>query len=211
MPAAIGPRPMANARVGQKNLITRRWARRGTRPRGTAGPATEAGLHLRRHLPEARQGRGARHALRRHRGDAGASRRDQRGRRARRPCRARPRQAGWHLSTRPAVPGNITFLPPPPGSPELNPVENVWQSMRQNWLSNRVVEPRRRTASSIPTTTSSPTAARRGTSRSTSPGASSRSASASAQTGSDQWALVSWRSINPRADSNLLRRIAPRG
>ena len=33
MEAAIGPRPMADARVGQKNLITRRWARRGTRPR----------------------------------------------------------------------------------------------------------------------------------------------------------------------------------
>jgi transposase len=26
----------------------------------------------------------------------------------------------------------------PPRAPELNPVENVWQFMRQNWLSNRV-------------------------------------------------------------------------
>ena len=26
----------------------------------------------------------------------------------------------------------------PPRSPELNPVENVWQFMRDNWLSNRV-------------------------------------------------------------------------
>ena len=26
----------------------------------------------------------------------------------------------------------------PPGSPELNPVENVWRFMRDNWLSNRV-------------------------------------------------------------------------
>jgi hypothetical protein len=32
MQAAIGPRPMANARVGQKNKITRRWAKRGARP-----------------------------------------------------------------------------------------------------------------------------------------------------------------------------------
>ena len=28
----------------------------------------------------------------------------------------------------------------PPKSPELNPVENVWQYLRQTWLSNRVFE-----------------------------------------------------------------------
>jgi transposase len=33
---------------------------------------------------------------------------------------------------------NITLLPLPPKSPELNPVENIWQFMRDNWLSNRV-------------------------------------------------------------------------
>ena len=36
------------------------------------------------------------------------------------------------------MPDNITLLPLPPRSPELNPVENVWQFMRDNWLSNRV-------------------------------------------------------------------------
>ncbi|GAB6051471.1 hypothetical protein JCM17960_02910 [Magnetospira thiophila] len=38
------------------------------------------------------------------------------------------------------MPRNISpdFLPP--RSPELNPVENVWQYMRQNWLSNSVFE-----------------------------------------------------------------------
>jgi transposase len=36
------------------------------------------------------------------------------------------------------VPDNITLLPLPPKSPELNPVENIWQFMRDNWLSNRV-------------------------------------------------------------------------
>ncbi len=36
------------------------------------------------------------------------------------------------------VPENITILPLPPKSPELNPVENIWQFMRDNWLSNRV-------------------------------------------------------------------------
>lgn len=47
-------------------------------------------------------------------------------------------QAGWHMSNNLVVPGNISILPLPPKSPELNPVENLWQLMRQNWLSNRV-------------------------------------------------------------------------
>ena len=45
---------------------------------------------------------------------------------------------GWHMSTHLAVPPNITIIALPPKSPELNPVENVWQFMRDNWLSNRV-------------------------------------------------------------------------
>jgi len=47
-------------------------------------------------------------------------------------------QAGWHMTGKLAVPANITLLPLPAKSPELNPVENVWQFMRENWLSNRV-------------------------------------------------------------------------
>jgi transposase len=47
-------------------------------------------------------------------------------------------QAGWHGSKDLVVPDNITLLPLPPRSPELNPVENVWQFMRDTWLSNRV-------------------------------------------------------------------------
>jgi len=47
-------------------------------------------------------------------------------------------QAGWHLSTRLVVPANITIIALPPKCPELNPVENVWQFLRDNWLSNRV-------------------------------------------------------------------------
>ncbi len=57
-------------------------------------------------------------------------------------------QAGWHMSIKLAVPDNITLLPVPPRSPELNPVENpgsspgqaIWQFMRDNWLSNRVFD-----------------------------------------------------------------------
>jgi transposase len=47
-------------------------------------------------------------------------------------------QAGWHVTPKLKVPGNITLLPLPPRSPELNPVENIWQFVRDNWLSNRI-------------------------------------------------------------------------
>src|SRR5882672_3217129 len=47
-------------------------------------------------------------------------------------------QSGWHLSTGLVVPPNITIMALPPKCPELNPVENVWQFLRDNWLSNRV-------------------------------------------------------------------------
>lgn len=47
-------------------------------------------------------------------------------------------QAGWHMSARLTVPKNITIIPLPPKSPELNPMENIWQFLRDNWLSNRI-------------------------------------------------------------------------
>src|SRR5947209_7485652 len=47
-------------------------------------------------------------------------------------------QAGWHGAKALQVPQNISLLPLPPRSPELNPQENIWQFMRQNWLSNRI-------------------------------------------------------------------------
>src|SRR3546814_625629 len=49
-------------------------------------------------------------------------------------------QAGWHGSAELVVPPNITLMPLPPRCPELNPVENVWQFMRDNWLSNRIFQ-----------------------------------------------------------------------
>ena len=47
-------------------------------------------------------------------------------------------QAGWHASAELVVPPNINLMPLPPRCLELNPVENVWQFMRDNWLSNRI-------------------------------------------------------------------------
>ena len=48
--------------------------------------------------------------------------------------------AGWHRSKELVVPANITLLTLPPYSPELNPVENIWQFLRQNRLANRVFD-----------------------------------------------------------------------
>jgi hypothetical protein len=36
------------------------------------------------------------------------------------------------------MPSNVSLLPLPPRAPELNGQENIWQFMRQNWLSNRI-------------------------------------------------------------------------
>jgi len=49
-------------------------------------------------------------------------------------------RAGWHTTGKLKVPKNLTIILLPSRSPELNPVENIWQYLRQNWLSNRVFE-----------------------------------------------------------------------
>ena len=47
--------------------------------------------------------------------------------------------AGWHQpGERLQVPHNITLLPLPAYSPELNPMENIWDYLRGNKLSRRV-------------------------------------------------------------------------
>ena len=46
--------------------------------------------------------------------------------------------AGWHTSPKLRVPENISLLPLPRYAPELNPVENLWEFLRANFLSHRV-------------------------------------------------------------------------
>lgn len=129
------------ARVGQQGTLTRIWAERGSRPRapkdlrykwaylfGAICPARGVGaawvvphadiwsmnLHLREISSQVAEGAHAVVVL-----DG----------------------AGWHQTGgRLQVPGNISLLPLPPYSPELNPQENVWDYLRQNELSNRVYE-----------------------------------------------------------------------
>ena len=47
-------------------------------------------------------------------------------------------RAGWHRSQGLVVPANITLLELPPYSPELNPVERIWHYLRSHWLANTV-------------------------------------------------------------------------
>jgi len=47
-------------------------------------------------------------------------------------------QAGWHVSKGLNVPENITPLPLPPYSPELNPIERLWSWLKSHQLSNRL-------------------------------------------------------------------------
>jgi hypothetical protein len=48
-------------------------------------------------------------------------------------------RAGWHGAEALAVPANVTLVPLPPYSPELNPVERVWLHLRERFLSLRVL------------------------------------------------------------------------
>ena len=49
-------------------------------------------------------------------------------------------QAGWHIANDLAVPDNITLLPLPAYSPELNPVERLWLYLKERFLSHRLLD-----------------------------------------------------------------------
>lgn len=49
-------------------------------------------------------------------------------------------QAGWHGANALRVPDNLTLVPLPPYSPELNPVERVWLHLRDSYLSHRLLD-----------------------------------------------------------------------
>ena len=131
------------ARVGQKTKITRRWAPRGTRPRAPHDQRTKSAYIFGAICPE----RGIGAALVLPRCDTWAMQRhlDEISTQVATGAHAILilDQAGWHTTGKLKVPSNITLLPLPPRSPELNPVENIWQFMRDNWLSNRIFKSHR--------------------------------------------------------------------
>lgn len=45
-------------------------------------------------------------------------------------------QAGWHRSKKLIIPANVRLIPQPPHSPELNPVEHLWEDLRENAMPN---------------------------------------------------------------------------
>jgi transposase len=49
-------------------------------------------------------------------------------------------QAGWHKARDLVVPPNIHILYLPPYSPELNPVERLWQHAKDILLKNRIYD-----------------------------------------------------------------------
>jgi DDE superfamily endonuclease len=125
-------------RVGQKNKLTYRWARKGTRPRASQDQRTQSAYVFGAVCPE--RGAGAAlvlpscntEAMQLHLGEIAAQ--------------VTPGahgivildQAGWHGAKALKIPSNISLVPLPARAPELNGQENIWQFMRQNWLSNRI-------------------------------------------------------------------------
>src|SRR4028118_1786302 len=146
------------ARVGQKNKITRRWAQRGTtRSRGEETKQTPPRGAKRGTRPSApkdqrtqsayifgaicpAEGKGAGLVLPRCTSEGMSLHLEEISQAVAPGAHAVVLldQAGWHQSRRLVVPSNITLMPLPAKAPELNPVENVWQFLRENWLSNRI-------------------------------------------------------------------------
>ena len=127
-------------RLGQKNPRTRRWARRGTRPRALADLRTKSAYLFGAICPE--QGIGAAVVMPRADTHAMQHQLDEIAR-----CIVPGAhaivvldQAAWHTTGKLRLPQNLSLLPLPPKSPELNPAENVWQFLRQNKLSNRIFD-----------------------------------------------------------------------
>ena len=126
------------ARVGQKNKITRRWAKRGTRPSAPKDQRTQSAYIFGAICPA--EGKGAGLVLPRCTSEAMSLHLAEISQAVARDAHALVLldQAGWHQSRRLVITANITLMPLPAKAPELNPVENVWQFLRENWLSNRI-------------------------------------------------------------------------
>ena len=128
------------ARVGQKNGITRRWAKRGTRPSAPKDQRTASAYLFGAICPAS--GKGAGLVLPRCTTPAMQAHLDEISRTVAPGAHAvlLLDQAGWHVTPKLDIPANISLLFLPSNCPELNSVENIWQFMRDNWLSNLVFD-----------------------------------------------------------------------
>ena len=124
-------------RIGQQGSLTRIWARKGKRPRaprqqqfisayifGAVCPEKDKGgavimpqantASMQAHIDEIdQQVEKGKHAI------------------------IVLDKAGWHTSKNLRIPKNISLVPLPPYSPELNPQEQVGRQMKHNDLANR--------------------------------------------------------------------------
>lgn len=128
------------ARVGQRGTLTRTWAEKGTRPRMTRQQQFEYAYIFGAFCPSRDEAVGIvlpyanTSAMLKHLEAVSQS---------------IPKdrhavlvldQAAWHTTSKVKVFENLTLIPLPPASPELNPAEQVWQQLRDNWLANRCFE-----------------------------------------------------------------------
>jgi len=126
------------ARIGQKNGRTRIWARKGSRPRLPADQRYQNAYLFGAICPM--HGKGAALMLPHADTQAMQLHLEEISSQVAKGAHAviLMDRAGWHRTPRLQVPKNLTIILLPSRSPELNSVENVWQYLRQNWLSNRV-------------------------------------------------------------------------
>ena len=128
------------ARIGQKNGLARLWARRGTRPRMPADQRYESAYLFGAICPT--RGVGAALAMPFADTEAMQFHLDEIARTVAKGAHAvlLLDRAGWHTTQDLVVPKNLTLIFLPSRSPELNPVENIWQFLRGNWHSSRVFD-----------------------------------------------------------------------
>jgi hypothetical protein len=127
-------------RLGQKNPRTRRWARRGTRPVAHQDLRTASAYLFGAICPE--RGVGAGLVMPRANTKAMQHHLDEIAKAVAPGAHALVLldRAGWHTTKKLRLPETLTLLPLPPRAPELNPVENLWQVLRQTFLSNRLFD-----------------------------------------------------------------------
>jgi transposase len=125
-------------RLGQKNGLVRQWARTGIRPRQAKDQRYKS-VYLFGAICPAR-GKGAALVMPFANTDAMQAHLQEISRTVAPGAHAvlLMDRAGWHTTGELDMPENITAVLLPSRAPELNPVENIWQYLRQTYLSNRV-------------------------------------------------------------------------
>jgi len=113
-------------RVGQKNKLTYRWARKGSRPRAIHDQRTQSTYLFGAVCPE--RGAGAALVLPACNSEAMQLHLDEIATKVTPGAHAIVLldQAGWHGAKTLKVPSNISLMPLPPRAPELNGQENIW-------------------------------------------------------------------------------------